>query len=46
MELSLSDEFLRNNTDNEFSIIFNADKATNKITMTNDYLKGYLKVAN
>ena len=46
MELSLSDEFLRNNTDNEFSISFNSDKATNKITLTNDYLEGYLKVAN
>ena len=46
MELSLTDDFLRNNTEEDFSISFNSDKATNKITLTTDYVRGYLKVAN
>jgi len=46
MELSLSDNFLRNNTDEDFSIGFNSDKTSNKITLTTYYLKGYLKTAN
>jgi len=45
MELKLSDEFLRSNMDTGFSIRFNSKKETNKITISSDYIKGYLKVA-
>ena len=46
MELNLSDDFLRNNMEDGFSVSFNSKKSTNKITIAPDYLKGYLKVAN
>ena len=45
MELNLSDDFLRSNTEKGFSIVFNSEKSTNKITIPSDYIKGYLKVA-
>jgi hypothetical protein len=43
--LNLSDDFLRSNMENGFSIVFNSKKSTNKITIPSDYIKGYLKVA-
>ena len=46
MELSLSDDFLRNNLEEGFSFFFNSKKAVNKITIANDYLMGYLQVVN
>ena len=46
MELNLSDDFLRNNTKEGLSIKFNSKNATNKIAITSEYLRGYLKVAN
>jgi len=46
IELSLSDDFLRSNVDEGFSISFNSKKATNKITIASSYLKGYLQVVN
>ena len=46
MELKLSDEFLRSNMDTGFSMRFNSKKATSKITIASDYIKGYLRVAN
>ena len=45
MELKLSDEFLRSNMDTGFSMRFNSKKATSKITIASDYIKGYLRVA-
>jgi hypothetical protein len=45
MELKLTDEFLRSNMDMGFSLRFNSKKATSKITISSDYIKGYLKVA-
>ena len=45
MELNLSDDFLRSNMETGFSIVFNSIKGTNKITISSDYIKGYLKVA-
>ena len=45
MELNLSDDFLRSNMETGFSIVFNSIKSTNKITISSDYIKGYLKVA-
>ena len=45
MELNLSDDFLRSNMETGFSIGFNSKKVTNKITISSDYIKGYLKVA-
>ena len=45
MELNLSDDFLRNNMETGFSIVFNSIKSTNKITIPSNYIKGYLKVA-
>ena len=52
MELNLSDDFLRSNMEKGFSIHFNSkssDKRVsikpNKITISSDYIKGYLKVA-
>ena len=45
MELKLSDEFLRSNMDTGFSMRFNANKKTSKITISSVYIKGYLKVA-
>jgi hypothetical protein len=44
MELKLSDEFLRSNMDTGFSMRFNANKKTSKITISSLYIKGYLKV--
>jgi len=46
LELNLSDDFLRNNMEEGFSVSFNSKKSTNEITIASDYLKGYLKVAN
>ena len=45
MELKLSDEFLRSNIDTGFSMRFNGNKKTSKITISSVYIKGYLKVA-
>ena len=45
MELNLSDDFLRSNMEKGFSIVFNSIKSTNKITISSNYIKGYLKVA-
>ena len=45
MELNLSDDFLRSNMETGFSIVFNSIKNTNKITISSNYIKGYLKVA-
>ncbi|WP_416677238.1 hypothetical protein [Candidatus Pseudothioglobus sp. Uisw_016] len=46
MELKLSDDFLKNNMEDGFTVSFNSKKSTNKITIASDYLKGYLKIAN
>ena len=46
MELSLSDNFLRDIMEDDFSVSFNAKKITSKINFTSDYLKGYLAVVN
>jgi len=46
MELNLSDNFLRNNMEDGFSVSFNSKKSSNKINITSEYIKGYLKVAN
>jgi len=46
MELNLSDDFLRDNMEEGFSVSFNSKKSSNKITIASDYLKGYLKIAN
>ena len=52
MELNLSDDFLRSNMEKGVSILFNSkssDKKAsirpNKITISSNYIKGYLKVA-
>jgi len=45
MALNLTDEFLRSNMDEGFSIGFNSKKFTNKITIPPSYIKGYLLVA-
>ena len=45
MELNLSDDFLRNNMKENFSVSVNSKEANNKITFTSPYLKGYLSVA-
>ena len=45
MELKLSDEFLRSNMDTGFSMRFNSNKKTSKITISSIYIRGYLKVA-
>ena len=45
MELNLSDDFLRSNMEKGFSIVFNSKKFTNNITISSNYIKGYLKVA-
>ena len=45
IELNLDDDFLRNNMETNFSVIFNSKQANNKITFTSSYLKGYLSVA-
>jgi len=46
MELTLTDDFLRNNMEEDYSVSFNSKKANNKITLTSIYLKGYLSIAN
>jgi len=46
MELNLTDDFLRSSMDDGFSVSFNSKKSKNEITITSDYLKGYLKIAN
>jgi len=46
MELNLSDELLRSNMNDDFSVSFNSKRANTKITYTSIYLKGYLSVAN
>jgi len=46
MVLKLSDDLLRSNMNNDFSVSFNSKKINNKITFTSTYLKGYLSVAN
>ena len=45
MELNLSDDFLRSNMETGFSIGFNSRKVINNITISSNYIKGYLKVA-
>ena len=45
IELSLDDDFLRKNMEEDFSVSFNSNAANNKITFTSAYLKGYLSVA-
>ena len=45
MELNLSDDFLRSNMETGFSIDFNSKKVTNNITISSNYIKGYLKIA-
>tara|TARA_B100000929_G_scaffold38525_1_gene27584 strand:+ start:197 stop:916 length:720 start_codon:yes stop_codon:yes gene_type:complete len=45
MKLNLSEDFLRSNMETGFSIRFNSIKAKNKITISSEYTKGYLKVA-
>jgi len=45
MELNLSNDFLKNNINDGFSVSFNSKKSKNEITIASDYLKGYLKVA-
>ena len=45
MELNLSDDFLRSNMETGFSIGFNSKKVTNNITISSNYIKGYLTVA-
>ena len=45
MELNLSDDFLRSNMEKGFSMVFNSKKFTNNITISSNYIKGYLKVA-
>jgi len=46
MELYLSDDFLRSNMKEGLSVNFNSKTATNKITITSEYLEGYLTIAN
>ncbi|MDA8905399.1 hypothetical protein N9I58_02945 [Candidatus Thioglobus sp.] len=46
IELNLSDDFLRKNMEDGFSISLNSKKSKTKITIASDYIKGYLKVAN
>ena len=46
MELKLSDDFLKNNMEDGFTVSFNSKKSTNEITIASDYLKGYLRIAN
>jgi len=46
MELNLSDDFLRSNMNDDFSVSFNSKRANSKITYPSTYLKGYLLVAN
>ena len=46
MELNLSDDFLKNNMEDGFTVSFNSKKSTNEITIASDYLKGYLRIAN
>ena len=45
MELNLSDDFLKNNMEDGFTVSFNSKKSTNEITIASDYLKGYLRIA-
>ena len=44
VQLNLSDDFLRNNIEKGFSVSFNSKKATNKIVIATDYMKGYFQV--
>jgi|TARA_B110000263_G_C15198770_1_gene459634 hypothetical protein len=46
MELNLSDDFLRSNMKEGLSINLNSKNITNKITITSEYLRGYLTIAN
>ena len=46
MELNLSDDFLKNNMEDGFTVSFNSKKSTNEITIASDYIKGYLRIAN
>jgi len=46
MELNLSDDLLRSNMNDDFSVSFNSKRVNSKITYTSTYLKGYLSVAN
>ena len=45
MTLDLHDDFLKNNMENGFTMRFNSKKATNKVTISSAYIKGYLKIA-
>jgi hypothetical protein len=44
IEISLSDNFLRENIDSGFTIKLNSKSDKNKITVSSAYLKGYLQV--
>ena len=46
MELNISDDFLRSNMEEGFSISFNSKKYSNKVIIPSSYIKGYLMVAN
>jgi len=46
MELNLSDDLLRSNMNDDFSVSFNSKRVNSKVTYTSTYLKGYLSVAN
>jgi len=47
VELDLSDDFLRESMEEGFSVSFNSKSSKkNKITVSSNYIKGYLKVAN
>ena len=46
MELKLSDDFLRKNMEEGFSVAFNSKRFSNKAIVTSAYIKGYLLVAN
>jgi len=46
MELNLSDDLLRINMNDDFSVSFNSKKADSTVTFISTYLKGYLLVAN
>lgn len=46
MELSLDDDFLKNYSNEGFTIRFNSKRISNKINVTKAYLNGYLNVVN
>jgi len=46
MELELSDDFLRKNMKEGFSLSFNSNRFSNKVTISSAYIQGYLVIAN